>query len=85
MSNLDNIPFSAELINMIREGHIDLIFEAHKDMISDQEQFDIYMNKMATAHTMVTMMAIEKDRADETDRPTKTLDSTEDSQVSESE
>lgn len=73
--NLNNIPFTPEQINSIREGHIDIIFEAHKDMISDQEAFDTYLNKMAMAHTMVTMMEIERDRMYETDRATEDLDS----------
>lgn len=57
-----NIPFTKEQLELIREAHIDIIWESHKDMIQDQEAFDDYLNKMSTAHTLATMLLIEKDR-----------------------
>lgn len=57
-----SIPFTVEQLEAIREAHIDIIFHAHMDMISDQEAFDKYLTKMTAAHTIATMQLIEKDR-----------------------
>lgn len=59
---MENVPFTQDQLNHIRESHINIIWEAHQDMITDPEAFDQYLNKMAAAHTVMTMLAIEKDR-----------------------
>ena len=80
---MSQLPFTQEQLTAIREGHIQLIWDAHHDMIEDAEAFDEYLNKMAAAHTIITMMAIEKDRENGTNTTTEGLDSGEGDQVSE--
>jgi len=57
-----NIPFTPEQLESIREAHIDIIWSAHQNMISDHDAFDQYITKLSTAHTIATMQLIEKDR-----------------------
>lgn len=56
--------FTPQQVDRIREAHIDIIWESHKDMVEDPEAFDEYMNKMSMAHTLATMLLIEQDRAE---------------------
>lgn len=55
-------PFTKEQITQIREAHTDIIWEAHQNQIEDVEAFEEYMNKLASVHTIATMLLIEKDR-----------------------
>lgn len=47
---------------MIRESHLNTIYEAHEGIITNQEEFEMYANKMAAVHTVITLLAIENDQ-----------------------
>ena len=57
-----NIPFTPEQLEKIREAHIDIIWSAHYQHVTDQDAFDEYITKLSTAHTLATMQLIEQDR-----------------------
>ena len=65
------LPVSKETLKQIHEMHINVIWDAHKDEITNPEDFDIYLNKMAAAHSIMTLIAIDEElerRAAELDK-----------------
>ena len=57
------LPFTKTQLEEIRESHIEIIWQAHQDQAENNpEEFNEYITKMSTAHTLATMLLIEKDR-----------------------
>jgi len=63
--NLQDLPFDPQLVRTINENHQALIWEAHDGQIEDMEEFNSYANKMAAAHTVVTLLAITNSKENE--------------------
>ena len=55
------LPVSKQELKKIHESHIGVIWDAHKDEITDMEEFHKYVNKMAAAHSIMTLIAIDEE------------------------
>lgn len=54
------LPVSKQELKEIHEAHVNIIWDAHQGKIQDMDAFEEYMNKMAAAHSIITLMAIDK-------------------------